>query len=461
MDATSKVARIPQVDKVLRHPLMLAEQERIKREILTELTRRELEELRENSARLKDLPDLETIVQSIIDRARQLTKPGLTRIINATGVILNTNLGRAPLPADVLGHLSEIACGYCNLEFELESGKRGERGGHIETLLRLLTGCQAAIVVNNNAAAVLLAVNTLARNREVIVSRGELIEIGGSFRLPEVIVAAGGTLIEVGTTNRTRIGDFRQAINENTALMLRCHRSNFEIRGFTEEVTLDELVALSRTTGIPLLEDLGSGALIDLCESGLGSEPTVASQVEAGSELVTFSGDKLLGGPQAGIIAGRKDTVQRLRKNPLYRALRPDKLTLSALEAVLRHYLSPNPASLIPALTMALMPASQLEERAKAFAARANLALKKINCEVVATESTPGGGSLPGRTQLSFGITLRCRIKPNQLAAYLRRASPPVVAVVKEDQTVLDFRTVRGDEENLLLDALLSIDQIA
>ncbi len=459
MDTSSKAtARIPQVDRLLRHPRLEAELSRVRREVLVELIRRELGRLRERLALGEALPEIDRIAESVALAVERLLAPGLKRLINATGVILNTNLGRAPLPDIALENLRCAAQSYCNLEVDLVSGKRGERSQKIEDLLRLLTGCRSALVVNNNAAAVLLAVNALARNRQVIVSRGELVEIGGSFRLPEVIVAAGGVLTEVGTTNRTRVADFRKAISGETGLLLKCHRSNFEIRGFTEEASVEELVALSREAGIPFVEDLGSGALVDLSPLGFEDEPTVQSQLQAGCELVTFSGDKLLGGPQAGIVVGKGETVERLRKSPLYRALRPDKLTLAALEAVLIEYLSPAPEAGIPALRMAFAPAGEVRARAEAFARLANRRLRKMRCTVSPCRATAGGGSLPGKTLASFAVALACPAKPNQLAAMLRLARPPVFAFVQEDEVLLDLRTVAPAEEAELLEVLFTID---
>ncbi len=459
METKPEVTRLPQVDKILRHPILVELQGSIRRDLLAELTRQQLDQLRSETGKGSDIPDLESIVQSIVGRADRLLRPGLARLINATGVILNTNLGRAPLAESLLKHICEVASGYCNLEFDLETGKRGERSRSLEALLRLLTGCEAALVVNNNAAAVLLTVCTFARDKEVIVSRGELIEIGGSFRLPDVISAAGGKLIEVGTTNRTRLADFRQAITASTGLFLRCHRSNFEIVGFTQEVGLDELVALSAESGIPVLEDLGSGALIDLARLGFASEPTVQSQLKCGADLVSFSGDKLLGGPQAGIIVGKKEAIERLHKSPLYRALRPDKLTLAALELLLSHYLSPSVEQLVPTIAMATTEVGALKIRAENFARQAMCQLKNIRCTAIATESAAGGGSLPGKTLSSYGVALDSKIKPNHLAAKLRRNRVPIIAIVKEEHAVIDLLTVFPNDEATILSALTEIDR--
>ncbi|MBX9770032.1 MAG: L-seryl-tRNA(Sec) selenium transferase, partial [Candidatus Obscuribacterales bacterium] len=335
---------IPQVDKVLRHPLMEETSQLVRREILTRLVRAELDAIRQGTSQSNELDE---IADKVKQKALSLIKPRLRRVINGTGVVLNTNLGRAPLPKQALNNISEIGQHYSNLEYDLDTGKRGERTTYIEELLALLTGCESAIVVNNNAAAVLLAVNTLAPKRDVIVSRGELIEIGGSFRLPEVIVSAGGKLKEVGTTNKTRIKDYQHAISDKTGLLLRCHRSNFAISGFCEEASREQLVELSKKHKIPLVEDLGSGALTNFYDFAT-SEPPVAEVISKGINLVTISADKLLGGPQAGIILGDRKLVKALRKNPLYRCLRPDKLIISALESLLADYLTPNSKDTIP-----------------------------------------------------------------------------------------------------------------
>jgi L-seryl-tRNA(Ser) seleniumtransferase len=296
--------RLPQVDRILRHPEVLDAQTRMRRDLVADLVREELERLRNNDRVSDSEMELEAIASKVVAKVDALLSPALRKTINATGVVLNTNLGRAPISAAAIAYLQEVATGYCNLEIDLGSGKRGKRSARIDALLRLITGAEAAVVVNNNAAAVLLVVNAFAKDREVIVSRGELIEIGGSFRLPDVIESAGGILREVGTTNRTRIADFRKAAGMNTGLLVRCHRSNFEIRGFTEQVSLEELVQLGKETEVPVLEDLGSGVLFDLGAAGLKDEPTVREVVSTGCDLVSFSGDKLLGGPQAGIVVG-------------------------------------------------------------------------------------------------------------------------------------------------------------
>lgn len=455
-------SRVPQVDKVLRNPALQDLQNRFRRELLADLVREQIALIRSedgsDEAAATGAHSEDTIAQAVATRAKALLAPTLSKVINATGVVLNTNLGRAPLSAAFLHDIISVGDGYCNLEIDLNSGKRGKRSQRIERLLQLLTGAEAGVVVNNNAAAVLLCVNAFARNREVVVSRGELIEIGGSFRLPDVIESSGGKLREVGTTNRTRVSDFSSAINENTGLLMRCHRSNFEIRGFTEEVSLSELVKLSEATGVPVLEDLGSGVMIDLAPTGLKSEPTVREVVGSGCSLVCFSGDKLLGGPQAGIVVGKKELIEKLAKHPFYRALRLDKLTLALLERTLCAYLAPNPQDSVPVLNMLFKPASDIKMRAEAFARTICATTTKIECEVVQTDAAAGGGSLPGEALPGYGVALSVAgLKPNRLAELLRKANPPIVSVVNNERLVLDFRTINASDQQLLLDAVLAL----
>ncbi|HEY9869528.1 MAG TPA: L-seryl-tRNA(Sec) selenium transferase [Candidatus Obscuribacterales bacterium] len=458
MNKTSIAARIPQVDKLLRHDLLVQQQRHMRRAVLAVLVREELERVRAGLVSGQDVPDLDAIARRVAATAQDLIRPAMRKVLNGTGIALNTNLGRAPLPEAAIAHLQQVCCGYTNLEIDLETGRRGERGLNVERLLQVLTGCQAALVVNNNAAAVLLAVNTLSRDKEVIISRGELIEIGGSFRLPDIIASSGAILKEVGTTNRTRIADYRKAISDRTGLLLRCHRSNFQITGFAEQAELTELVALSRQASLPLVEDLGSGVL-----SGLPvfqNEPTVQAVLEKGCPLVTFSGDKLMGGPQAGIIAGDRELVKRLHANPLYRALRADKMVLSVLESVLAAYLSPDPENRIPILSVLIASPEQLKKRAESFAAKANLSLKNLRLAAVPTSAAAGGGSLPGTILESFGISLASSLPAGDLAALLRGAEPAVVPVVHADRVVVDFRTIAPGEEELLLACLVQTEAL-
>jgi L-seryl-tRNA(Ser) seleniumtransferase len=356
--------------------------------------------------------------------------PSLRRVINATGVIVHTNLGRAPLPAAAMERIADVALGYSNLEFDLPDGERGSRQDHIAGILRKLTGAEAAIVVNNNAAAMLLAAAALADGREVVVSRGELIEIGDGFRIPDVVARSGATLVEVGTTNRTRAKDYEKAIGKRTALLLRVHQSNFRVVGFTERPTLEKLSHVARRNGVPLLDDLGSGAFVDVAD-----EPTAAQSLAAGADLVCFSGDKLLGGPQAGVIAGRGDLVEKLRRHPLHRALRIDKLSLAALEATLLVYLEPKRAlAEIPVLRMLHEDPASVRTRAERLAA-------KVGGEVEETVARVGGGALPLAELQSFA----CAVEES-LALPLRLHRPPVLGIVRDGRLLLDCRTLTDAE---------------
>ena len=455
------IARLPQVDKILRHPLVVDVQSQMRRDLVADLVRAELERLRSAQNVTEDHLSIDAIAESVVAKVNSYLRPSLQKVINATGVVLNTNLGRAPLSGVAVRYLESFADGYCNLEIDLVSGKRGKRSERINTLLRLITGAEAAIAVNNNAAAVVLAVNAFAKGKEVVVSRGELIEIGGSFRLPDVIESAGGTLREVGTTNRTRVNDFRKAINEKTGLLMRCHRSNFEITGFTEQVSLQELAQLGKEMEVAVLEDLGSGVLFDLGAAGLKDEPTVREVVASGCDLISFSGDKLLGGPQAGIIVGSKSAVERLSKHPLYRALRLDKITLSLLEQTLISYLRPEPEKELPVLGMIMIDVSDIKARAEKFAATicGGAKSRNIKCSPVKTNAAAGGGSLPGELIESWGVVINVGgLKPARLMEKLRASEPPIIAIVQDDQVILDFRTLSESDEKLLLEALGKIE---
>jgi L-seryl-tRNA(Ser) seleniumtransferase len=368
--------------------------------------------------------------------------PALRRVLNATGVIVHTNLGRAPLPAAALERVLEVGHGYSNLEYDVTEGSRGSRQDHVTAILRRLTGAESAIVVNNNAGAMLLALAALAEGREVLVSRGELIEIGDGFRIPDVLVRSGASLVEVGTTNRTRAADYERAANEATALalLLRVHQSNFRVVGFTEQPSLAELAAVARRHGVPLLDDLGSGALIDLSD-----EPTVQGSLAAGADLVCFSGDKLLGGAQAGIVVGRADLIERLRRHPLHRALRADKLGLAALEGTLLLYLDPARAlSEVPVLRM-------LHEESGVVRARAERLAKAVGGEVEETVARVGGGALPLSELPSFACTIE-----EALTAPLRLHEPPVVGIVRDGRLLLDCRTLSDDEADEVAAAVLA-----
>jgi L-seryl-tRNA(Ser) seleniumtransferase len=370
-------------------------------------------------------------------------EPSLRRVLNATGVIVHTNLGRAPLPAAALERALEVGRSYSNLEYDLDEGARGSRQDHVAAILRRLTGAEGALVVNNNAAAVLLALAALAEGREVLVSRGELIEIGDGFRIPDVLARSGARLREVGTTNRTRAADYERALGPETAVLLRVHQSNFRVVGFTEQPSVAELAAVAQRHGLPLVDDLGSGALFPSNTVLLSDEPTARDVLAEGADLVCFSGDKLLGGPQAGIVVGRADLVEKLRRHPLQRALRADKLTLAALEGTLSLYLDPERAAReVPVLRM-------LHEPAEAVRARAERLAKAVGGEVEETVARVGGGALPLAELQSFA----CAIE-EELAAPLREGDPPVVGVIRDGRLLLDCRTLT-DEEAAELAALV------
>lgn len=377
----------------------------------------------------------------------QARRPQLTRVINATGVVLHTNLGRAPLAPEALAFAQEIAAGYANLEFDLDSGERGSRYAHVEALLCRLTGAEAALVVNNCAAAVLLSLMGLAQGGEVLVSRGELIEIGGSFRMPDVIAQSGARLVEVGATNKTRLSDYADAINENTRMILKSHPSNYRIVGFTAQPERAALAQLARERGLAFVEDLGSGTLVDLRAYGLPHEPTVQECLQAGAGIVTFSGDKLLGGPQAGILLGSKDQIARLKKHPLLRALRIDKLSLAALEATLRLYETGSPPEQhVPVLRMLAETRPVIARRAR----RLLTALKSVDgieCWSESGVSYAGGGSLPETALPTCVVKLRAhKHSSDRLARALRRQQPALVGRIADDAFVIDLRTVLPDE---------------
>ncbi len=396
------------------------------------------------------------IEQAVRRCIEQEAKPRLYRVVNATGVVLHTGLGRAPLPPAAQEAVARVAMGYCNLEFELESGKRGERGDRVESLICSMTAAEAAAVVNNNAAAVLLLLDTLARGREVVVSRGQQVEIGGSFRLPEVIAASGAKLREVGTTNRTHLRDYERAIGPETGAILVVHPSNYRVQGFTAEVALKDLAALSQRAAVPLVHDLGSGALVDLEQWQLPPEPVVGSSLAAGAAIVSFSGDKVLGGPQAGIIAGQRPYVEQVRQNPLMRALRCDKLTYAALEAVLSLYRLP-PDKLtqaLPALAMLRTTVETLEERArKLLSLLPEQTGRALHLKVVESLAQAGSGSLPLAELPSRAVALQpSAVRVEQLSRQLRRQG--VVGRITRERLLLDLRTVQDDELEWIAQAL-------
>ncbi len=416
--------------------------------------------LRELAARLGrgdlSIVSVDVLENEIVAATETSVEPSLRAVVNATGVILHTNLGRAPLAPVAARRAAEIASRYSNLEYDLERGERGRRDAHTDRLFRRLLGAEMTLVVNNNAAAMFLALNTIAEGGEVVVSRGELIEIGGSFRIPDISAKSGAVLREVGTTNRTRISDFEAAINERTRALVRVHPSNFRIVGFTERPELREMVELARNHGLPLIEDLGSGCLVDLGPHGIEGEPLAGESLKAGVDVVTFSGDKLLGGPQAGVLTGSRPWLERIRKNPLFRALRVDKLTIAALEATVALYLGGDLRA-IPALAMIQASKDEIAERAGRLAERL-LARAGVSARLEDGESVIGGGSTPGSSLPPRLVSIRVEgLSAAELAARLRRSRPPVIARVERGEVLLDLRTVLGGEDELVSKAFEKI----
>ena len=436
------------------------------KDIVREACRQVVQNLRDQilSAADKTLPsvspDAASAARSVEEIVAGLHRFKLKRLVNATGVILHTNLGRAPLCSEAVDRIVEVGRGYSNLEFDLIRGERGLRYDHVGGLICALTGAEDALIVNNNAAAVLLTLNTLAERKEAIVSRGELIEIGGEFRIPDVMTKSNSILREVGTTNRTRLADYEKAIGPNTGVILKVHTSNYRIVGFTEEAELVPLVALGKHHGIPVFDDLGSGCLVDLAAFGLQHEPTVREVLGSGVDVVTFSGDKLLGGPQAGIIVGKKDIVARIKKNPLNRALRIDKFTLAALEATLMRYLAPGdaPRSLrsLKALTE---PQGDVRKRARKLMGKLKRAgLSGLTYELKDSMAAAGGGSLPTEDIPSAVVAVKSAKMPaSRMEARLRRAAVPVIVRVDENEILIDLRTVAEDEFGFVVDALRNL----
>jgi L-seryl-tRNA(Ser) seleniumtransferase len=467
--AASELFRgLPAVDVVLRSAAVANLAEREGPVLVTEAVRTVLERLRQEIAAGRlDADGLQLAISGLPDAIeRQLLQAltySLRSVVNATGVILHTNLGRAPLSNEALDHIRSTAATYSNLEFEVQTGERGKRDIHVDRLFRRLLAAEAGeharevstVVVNNNAAAVLLAINTLAEGGEVIVSRGELVEIGGSFRIPDVMSKSNAILREVGTTNRTRISDYERAINERTRLLLRVHRSNFQITGFTEQPELAELAVLARKRNIPLMEDLGSGALFDLRSVDVSGEPGVIDSLRTGVDVVTYSGDKLLGGPQAGILSGRPEFIKRIRSNPLFRALRVDKLTYGALEATLLAYVKQDHDA-IPALRMMRLSSDEIGKRAELIAGQVRS--KKLSLDLIDGESLIGGGAAPSAVLATRLLAIRCEGRnADELALALRQCDPPIVARVEQGHVLLDLRTVFPEQDNLLMSALRNL----
>jgi L-seryl-tRNA(Ser) seleniumtransferase len=441
---------LPKVDEILGWPEVQSGAQGYPRWALLDAVRRTLDERREHIVALR-APDADSggdqpsLARSLLSLLAREGGASLRPVINAAGIIVHTNLGRAPLAQEALEQIARVARGYSNLEYTLDEGRRGSRQEHCEALLCRLTGAEAALAVNNNAAAVFLSLNTLAEGREVVVSRGQLVEIGGSFRIPDVMRKSGALLREVGTTNKTRQADYRDAVTPATALLMRVHTSNFRVVGFTESVELPELVAVGRAAAVPVLDDLGSGCLVDLSPLGLPGEPTVQDAVAAGADLVTFSGDKLLGAPQAGMIVGRRSLIDQIRKNPLHRAMRIDKLTLAGLEATLRLYLDGERGrARIPVLRMIAEPVSTTRARARRVLRRLSPDTRTYwRAAVVPSTCQVGGGALPVEPLVSAALALGGADRPaHRLEAALRRAPLAVVGRIQDARLLLDLRTV-------------------
>jgi L-seryl-tRNA(Ser) seleniumtransferase len=451
----NRLRTLPAVEVLLRHPLLDSLRDRVGHVALVRLVRQVVAAAREALQEGRNDRDTSEagLARAVADEAGRLLTIGPVPVVNATGVLLHTNLGRAPLSAAAVDAVTRAAAGYSNLEYDLAVGARGSRMTHVERLLAFLCRAEAAMVVNNNAAAVLLSLNALAEGREVLVSRGELVEIGGSFRIPDILAKSGARLVEVGTTNKTHRKDYERAIGPASALLLKVHTSNYRIEGFTAEVPLAELAELGQLRGLPVLVDLGSGALLDVSTAGVPAEPMVGDCLAEGADIVTFSGDKLLGGPQAGLIVGRRDLIRRLRENPLARALRPDKMTLAALAATLVEFLNPEAAwANIPALAMLGRTPDELEAAAARLAERLEQALPgRLSARVLEAEAAVGGGALPLSGLVTRVVAVAVSgLSPDALEKRLRAGEPPVIVRIQNDRVLFDLRTLSADDAERL-----------
>ncbi len=464
--AQQKLLRlIPKVDECLSLLVSTSSLDAVPLQVIKDSIREVLAEVRQGvlENRLADAAALEPEVleKEILKCVQKKQSFKLRRIINCTGVVIHTNLGRSILPESTMEFLKTAGLHYSNLEFDIETGERGSRYNLVEELLCELTGSEAALVVNNNAAAVLIVLETLANKREVIVSRGQLVEIGGAFRIPDVMARSGATLVEVGATNRTHIHDYEQALSPETALLLKVHCSNYKIIGFTKEVSLEELVALGRANGVLVVEDLGSGCLVDLSQFGLAKEPTVQEVVKAGVDVVTFSGDKLLGGPQAGIILGKKEVIAKIKKNPLNRAMRIDKFTLAGLESVLRFYRDDRTViKNVPSLAMIAATPAELEKRSKSLLQMVSKELESsCKMDIISTSSRVGGGAMPEQNLESRAVALRpTGMSVNRLEGMLRTSLElPILGRIEGDRLIFDMRTVADAELPLIAEGLRQI----
>jgi L-seryl-tRNA(Ser) seleniumtransferase len=455
--ADALLRKIPKVDDILKSAEWLRSAKGFPQETAKDALRQVLDGLRQGirEGKIASIPALGEIVSAAASRASELVRPGLHRVINGTGVIIHTNLGRSLLAPSAINALTSIASQYSNLEYDLVQGRRGDRYEHCSSILQRLTGAEASLVVNNNAAAVLLVLNTLAEGKEVVISRGELIEIGGSFRIPDVMRKSGAILREVGSTNRTFIRDYERAMNETTGLLMKAHPSNFRVRGFVHETSVAELVSLGEKYHVPVFYDAGSGLLFQLEEGRSFDEPVIVDFIGTGLDVISFSGDKLLGGPQAGIILGRKTYIEAMKKNSLTRALRPDKFTLAALEATLLLYLDRETRRQIPTIEMIYQEEKELRRRAVRLAAALRKRAGALTVSVVKLFSEVGGGSLPDISLPSYGFAVvPRRLSPVALEERLRKLETPIIARIEKDQILIDVRTVRKADEAALLAGL-------
>ena len=454
---------IPKVDVILEKPEIIKLIEQYHRDVVVDAIREEIDKLRSFIKENNDIDLIEekinNLVENITSNVKKVYSYNLRKVINGTGTILHTNLGRAIISKKHADYLSDVVTSYSNLEYNLEEGKRGERYSHFEKLICKITGAESAMAVNNNAAAVMLVLSSMAENKEVIVSRGELVEVGGKFRIPDVMKSSNAHLVEIGTTNKTHLEDYEDAITENTGALLKVHTSNFKILGFTESVSIDELCKLGREKDIPVIEDIGSGVLVDLSKYGLEYEPTVQDSIKAGVDIVSFSGDKLLGGPQAGIIVGKKKYIDKMKKNPLTRAFRIDKFTATILEMIFHEYLNEEDAiKNIPVLSLITKDIKEIEGSANKLYEKLSDIKDMANVEIEDTLSQIGGGSLPTERIKSKCVTIIPKnISTAALEEKLRQGENPVVGRISDDKLILDMRTVLEDEIDRLSQKIIGI----
>ncbi len=461
-DRKKLFSKLPKVDEVLSYDEIIQLINRIPRQIVVETIREEIDYIRqsildENITIDKINKQISSIVSIVQEKTIQKAEMKFKKVVNATGTVIHTNLGRSLIGDKIIEHVMEMTTNYSNLEYDLEKGARGSRYSHVENIITRVTGAESALIVNNNAAAVMLTLSTLAKNKEVVVSRGELVEIGGSFRVPDVMEQSGAKLVAVGTTNKTHTRDYLSAISEETAALLKVHTSNYRVLGFTSSVSLDELVSIGKGHNIPVFEDIGSGVLIDLRKYGLTYEPTVQESIKAGIDIVTFSGDKLLGGPQAGIIIGKREYIEEMKKNPLTRAIRVDKFTLSCLEATLRLYLNEKTAiKEIPTLRMITTSFEELERKAnKLYSLIKSTVGNRVEVNIVNETSQVGGGSMPLEKIPTKAIVLYYENGSiASLERKLRQLETPIITRIYKDKMYLDLRTIKENDFNIVADGI-------